>query len=412
MTEAAVITGLGVVAPTGVGAADYWQATLAGISGIGPVERFDAATYPTSLAGEVRGLDTAAAVPGRLVPQTDRWTQLALVAADLAMADADVDTATLEDYRGAVVTASSSGGTEFGQREMTRLWTQGPRHVGAYQSIAWFYAATTGQLSIRHGLRGPCGVLATEQAGGLDAIGHARRMLRDDVDLVLTGGTDAALCPYALVAQMTSGRLSTSTDASRAYAPYGRDAAGYVPGEGGAIVVLERLGALRRRGGPPPYAAVTGYAATFDPAPDSPRPPRLGAAVLGALGDAGTTPEEIDVVFGDASGVPELDLAEARMLRDVFGPEMPVTAPKAATGRLYAGGSSLDVACAALSLRHGIVPPTVGVDVLADGCDLDLVRGEPRELPLRRALVLARGFGGFNAALVLERVSPADWRRP
>jgi act minimal PKS chain-length factor (CLF/KS beta) len=171
--SAAVITGIGVIAPNGIGLPEYWAAVLSGRSGIGPISRFDPSPYPVRLAGQVAGFDPTAVIPPRLIVQTDSWTHMGLHAAALALADAAADPGALAEYDMAVVTASSSGGTEFGQREIEKLWRHGPGHVGVYQSIAWFYAATTGQISIRHGMRGPSGVMAAEQAGGLDAIGDA-----------------------------------------------------------------------------------------------------------------------------------------------------------------------------------------------------------------------------------------------
>lgn len=193
--DAIVVTGMSVIAPNGIGLEDYWAATLAGRSGIRPLQRFDARSYPVRLAGEVPGFVASERVPGRLVGRTDRMTHFALAAADWALADARIDLAALGEYDGAVVTANSSGGFEFGQREMQNLWSSGPRSVGAYQSIAWFYAANTGQVSIRHGLRGPCGVIASEQAGGIDAAGQAMRTIRQGARMVITGGTDASLSP-------------------------------------------------------------------------------------------------------------------------------------------------------------------------------------------------------------------------
>lgn len=409
MMGQAVISGLGIVAPNGVGADDYWAATLAGTSGIGPITRFDPASYPVRLAGEVTDVDAAARIPARLAVQTDRWTHLGLFAAELALADAQADLTTMPEYELAVVTASSSGGTEFGQREISKLWQQGPGYVGAYQSIAWFYAATTGQISIRHQMRGPCGVIATEQAGGLDALGHARRLLRSDARLVITGGTDASLCPYGLVAQLATGRLSACADRARAYLPFDTAACGYLPGEGGAILIVEESEAVSARGGPEPYGKLAGYAAGFDPAPRAGREPALRRVITAALADAGLSPQDIDVVFADASGVPELDAAEARAISDVFGQQgVPVTAPKVLTGRLYGGGAALDVATALLALRHAVIPATPGVRDLAAACrQLDLVTAGPRPLaqdgpPTVSALVLARGYGGFNAAVVLS----------
>ncbi|GAA2150527.1 ketosynthase chain-length factor [Kitasatospora kazusensis] len=399
-----VITGIGVTAPTGIGVEAHWAAVLAGKSGIDRITRFDPTPYPVTLAGEVSGFSADDAVPSRLVPQTDHWTHLALAASEAALADARVDPAALPEYEMAVVTASSSGGTEFGQHEMAALYQHEPEWVGAYQSIAWFYAATTGQLSIRHKMRGPCGVLCGEQAGGLDAIGQARRLTRRGARLVVTGGTDASLCPYGVTAQISTGRLSTGTDPARAYLPFDRAAAGHLPGEGGAILVLESAASAAERGVTQPYGSVLGYAAGFDPAPGSGRPPALRRTIGQALADAGLTAGDIDVVFADGSGTPAEDLAEARAISAVFGPYgVPVTAPKVLTGRLYGGGAPLDVATALLALRDGVVPHTAGVESLAPGCDIDLVREAPRSAPLRRALVLARGHGGFNAALVLAR---------
>ncbi|MEU4203922.1 ketosynthase chain-length factor [Streptomyces sp. NPDC045470] len=404
--RAPVITGIGVVAPTGLGVKDHWAATLAGTSAIGRTTRFDVSGYPVRLAGQVPAFDARSAVrPGRLISQTDHWTHLALAAAEEALGDAGVDPAMLPEYEMAVVTSSSSGGTEFGQREMTALYRHDPSWVGAYQSIAWFYAATTGQLSIRHGMRGPCGVLACEQAGGLDAIAQARRLTGRGARLVLTGGTDASLCPYGLTAQLSTGKLSTVTDPERAYLPFDAEACGYVPGEGGAVLVLESAEAAEARGAAgTEYGRVLGHAAGFDPPAGSGRPRALRRVVEQALRAARLTPRDIDVVFADAAGVPADDRAEAGAVADVFGPSaVPVTAPKTLTGRLYGGGAPLDVATALLALRDGVVPPTVGTRRPAPGLEIDLVTGAPREAPLRRALVLARGHGGFTSALVLGR---------
>jgi act minimal PKS chain-length factor (CLF/KS beta) len=396
---APIVTGIGAVASNGLTIEEHWAATLAGHSGIDRITRFDPTNYPVTLGGQVRDFTAADHIPGGLIVQTDHWTHLGLFVAERALSDAGVDPTALDEYEMAVVTASSSGGTEFGQREIEALWQRGPRHVGPFQSIAWFYAATTGQISIRHGMRGPCGVIATEQAGGLDAVAQARRLLRDDARLVVAGGTDASLCPYGLVAQLSSGRLSHCDDPARAYLPFHGEASGYVPGEGGAIVIVEDAEHARRRGAPKRYGQIAGYAATFDPggrAHDT-----LCRAVRGALDDARVRPEDVDVVFADAVAVPELDTVEAAVLAEVFGPHgVPVSAPKSLVGRLHAGGSALDLAAALLSIRDGVIPPTGG-PAPAARYQLDLVT-EAREARLRTALVVARGYGGFNASLVVQ----------
>jgi act minimal PKS chain-length factor (CLF/KS beta) len=400
----AVVTGLGVVAPNGLGVEEYWSSTLDGRSGIGRITRFDPARYPARLAGEVRGFDPAAYLPDRLLPQTDHMTRMALAAADWALADARVDPSTLPEYGLGVTTASSSGGFEFGHRELEKLWSKGSEYVSAYQSFAWFYAVNTGQISIRHGMRGPSGVLVSDQAGGLDAVAQARRQIRNGIRLMVTGGIDSALCPWGWVAQLANGRVSTEADPSRAYLPFDDRACGYVPGEGGAILVVEDSEQLPP--GRTPYGRIAGYAATFDPRPGSGRPPGLARAITLALADAGAGPAEVDVVFADAAGDPELDAVEARAVTQVFGPGgVAVTAPKTMTGRLYSGAAPLDLVAALLSIRDGVIPPTTNVAGVRPGHELDLVIGRPRPARVRTALVLARGIGGFNSAMVLRAAS-------
>jgi minimal PKS chain-length factor (CLF/KS beta) len=402
-----VLTGIGVVAPTGVGTEAWWEATKNGAFGIGPITRFDASKYATRFAGEVDGFDAEQYIDRRLIVQTDRWTWMALAATQMALQDAEFDPAENEPYSMSVITASSSGGNEFGQNEIQNLWGKGPGFVGAYQSIAWFYAATTGQISIKHGMKGPCGVVLAEGAGGLEALQHSRRTIRRGVDFIVSGGLEAPVGPYALACQLANGHLSTASEAAEAFRPFDARANGYVPGEGGAIIIAEDAGTARARGVPRVYGELVGYAATNDgyhwgaPAPDG---RRYGRTMRLALDDAGIGPDDVDVVFADAAGIPEWDRLEARAIRDVFGSrDVPVTAPKSGVGRLYAGGASLDVAAALLSMRDGVIPPTVNLDEPAEGCDLAFVTGSAREAEVRAAMVCARGYGGFNAALVLRR---------
>ncbi|MFF3847865.1 ketosynthase chain-length factor [Streptomyces sp. NPDC002328] len=399
----AVVTGIGVAAPNGLGATAWWAAVLRGESGIRPLTRFDASGYPARLAGEVPGFVAEDRVPSRLLAQTDQVTRLSLVAAEEALADAGVEASALPEYAAGAVTASSAGGFEFGQRELQALWSKGSQHVSAYQSFAWFYAVNTGQISIRHGLRGASGVLVSEQAGGLDAVGQARRQLRRGASLVVTGAVDSALCPWAWAAHLAEGRISVSDDPAGAFLPFSADADGYVPGEGGALLILEDAGAAAARGARV-YATVAGYASAFDPAPHTGGGPRLAAAAELALADAGVRPDQVDVVFADGAGERAADRAEARAISELFGERgVPVTAPKSMTGRLAAGGGSLDLAAALLSLRDQVIPPTTGTRAPAPDCPLDLVTGAPRRgVELRTALVLARGRGGFNSAVVVR----------
>ncbi len=405
-----VITGLGVVAPTGRNAGQYWHAALAGRSGIRRISRFDPDRYPARLAGQIDDFD-ASVLSSRLLPQTDVCTRYALVASDEALADAGIVPADHEDFDLAVVTASTSGGFEFGQRELHKLWGCGNRYVSGYQSFAWFYAVNTGQISIRHAARGPSNVIVADQAGGLDAFAKARRLIRSGIPIVLTGGFDSVLSPWGWTATLAAGDVSTADNPHQAYLPFTAEANGFVPGEGGALAVLEDPQRAGERGARL-YAELAGHASGFDPRPGLPRPPALGRVIHAALCDAEVTAEQVDVVFADAAGSKEPDRREADALVEVFGERaVAVAAPKTAVGRLFAGGGPLDVATAALSLDRQLIPPAAALAGRQADPRLDLVTSA-RPAQLRTALVLARGKHGFTSAVVLTKpVQPASATR-
>jgi minimal PKS chain-length factor (CLF/KS beta) len=404
-----VITGMGAIAPGALDTDAFWKAALAGTCSLRRITRYDPTSYPLALAGEIEGFVPSDVIDSRIVVQTDLFTQIALAAADLALRDANLDPATLPRYAFGAVTASCAGGVEFGQSEIQRLWSLGPGHVGPYQSIAWFYAATTGQISIRYGLRGPCGVLVTDEAGGLDAVAQAARDIRYGSVAMLAGGAEAPLAPFSMACQYPHGLLSTASDPTRAYLPFSASAHGFVPAEGGAMLVVEQADAARERRARV-RARVVGHGATYSD-PRGTRPAdtvgALARAVESALAAAGCAPGEVDVVFADGLGVREADQVEEDALRRVFGRRPPpVTVPKAGYGRAYAGAAALDTVLAVLSLEHGLIPPTPNVTDPSTG--LDLVVGDVRPADLRTALVLARGLSGNNSALVLERASPSS----
>ena len=332
-----------------------------GRSGIGAVTRFDTSRYSASLAGEAL-VDTSALLPSRLLPQTDHMTRLSLIAAQEAFTDAHASPAAMPEFGAGVITAASAGGFAFGQRELESLWSKGSSHVSAYQAFAWFYPVNSGQISIRQQLRGPGGAIVADQAGGLDALAAGRRHVREGTLLMLAGAVDGSLCPWGWLCLLKSGRISPCSDPDLAYVPFDLGACGYVPGEGGALLVLEDAETARDRGATQVYGEIAGHAATFDPRPGAGASRGLRRAAELALADAGMRPDDIDVVFADASGVPDLDRTEAEAIAEVFGSRsVPVTAPKTMTGRLLAGGSALDVATALLAIQHQTIPPTTNI---------------------------------------------------
>ncbi|MFF0189790.1 ketosynthase chain-length factor [Streptomyces sp. NPDC005244] len=401
----AAVTGIGVIAPNGQTADSYWKSVREGLGVLDRITREGCGHLPLRVAGEVRSFEAADLIEERFLVQTDRFSHFAMAATVLALDDAglgDVDPE--EAYDIGVVTAAGSGGGEFGQRELQKLWGQGSRYVGPYQSIAWFYAASTGQISIRGGFKGPCGVVASDEAGGLDAVAHAARGVRRGTGAMVVGAAEAPLAPYSMVCQLAYPELSTVEDPARAYRPFTKGACGFVPAEGGAMFVVEDEHRARERGATV-RAVVAGHGATFTGASQWERSREgLAQAIRGALAEADCAPEEIDVVFADALGVPEADRAEALAIADALGAHgtrVPVTAPKTGIGRAYCGAPLLDTAAAVLAMEHGQVPPTPNV---FDVChDLDLVTSDARPAELRTALILSRGLMGSNAALVVRR---------
>ncbi|HEX4834550.1 MAG TPA: beta-ketoacyl synthase N-terminal-like domain-containing protein [Trebonia sp.] len=405
MSARTVITGLGVVAPSGTSAAEHWATVTAGTSRLGPIQAFDASGYQVRIAGEVPAVDIPGSMEGRLMVQTDRWTQLAFVAVEGALADAALELPHEDPYQVSVAMASSSGGNQFGQRELQRLWGQPSRTVGAYQSIAWFYAATVGQLSIRHQAKGPCSVLAAESAGGLDSLAHAARTIGRGGSVVLAGGLEAPLSPYALACQMGSGLLTADDDPASAYRPFDATASGYVPGEGGAVLIAESLDHARARNAPAIYAEIAGWGMTHDArhASRDPGHQQYARSMRLALERAGTAPHEVDLVIPDAMGVLGYDRSEARAISAVFGSRgVPVSTQKSLTGRLYQGGAALDVVTALMAMREQVIPPVTGLTGPAAEYDLDFVR-TARETPVNKVLVCARGYDGYNSSVLLRR---------
>ncbi|MEI2774857.1 MAG: beta-ketoacyl synthase N-terminal-like domain-containing protein [Tetrasphaera sp.] len=410
-----VVTGLGVVAPSGLGEQPLWETALAAASRITPIERFDPSPYAVRVAGQVPDFDASEHLESARVQQMDRWSHLGMAAATQALVSAGLDQVAAEDgaldpYACGVCLASSSGGNIFGQQELQRLWSQERRSVSAYQSIAWFYAATVGQASIRHQFKFQSTVLAAEAAGAIDSLAQATRSIRRGGQVILAGGTECPLSPYALVCHLDSGLLAAADEQTRAYAAYSADARGHLLGEGGAVVVVEEAERAAARGATA-RAEVAGWAATHDARPWSPlstggEPAGPGhehyaRAIEHVLTRAGICAADIAAVLPDAMGVAAFDRAEARAIQ-AAGVTAPVTSVKPVLGRATQGGSAIDVALAVLMLEHGVIPPFAGPRTADDGFGLDLP-STARPLDGDHVLVLARGRDGFNSALVLSR---------
>lgn len=391
-TAAPVFTGVEIISPLGLSREDHWAAVLDGANGLAPTRQFDSARLGAPLSGEVGDLPVER-LPSRLLPATDRMTKMSLLAAEGAIADSGLESAGVDPDAVGVITAASAGGYAFGQQELQNLWAKGPRFVSTHQSYAWFYAVNTGQISIRHGYKGHSGVVVADDAGGLDALAQSARRLRRGSQAVLSGAVDSTMCPWGRVAHTSTGLVSAATDPALAYLPFDTRAGGWVQAEGGAHLVLSAAS------GTTGYGRLLGHGATIDHGA-APAHEGLARAIAIAIRQAGLAARDIDVVFADAAGVRARDRSEAAAINTIFGPaSVPITAPKAATGRMGSGTAPLDVAMALLAMRDQVIPPTIGVEPDPD-LDLDLC-STPRRARLQTVLVLARGLGGFNSALIV-----------
>lgn len=252
MTRRVVITGIGVVAPSGVGKTDFWNGMKEGTSFVTPISKFDASRYPSRIAGEVKELKIPESFSKRLLKKLDRFSHMALVATDLALKDGKLDLAAEDLTRAGVFVGNALGGWQYAETELRDLYVEGIEGVSPYQATAWFPAAPQGQISIHYGLKGYSKTVISDRASSLMALGYAARTIKKgNVDIVVAGGTEAPVTPYALLCCNTNGSLSTrNEEAPSAYRPFDGTRDGFVIGEGAGIVVLEEMEHALKRGAP------------------------------------------------------------------------------------------------------------------------------------------------------------------
>jgi 3-oxoacyl-[acyl-carrier-protein] synthase II len=425
--EPIVVTGYGAVTPYGVGATTFFEGLLSGRNTGTRITHFDPSAYDVQIACELQDFDPNDYIPRKLVRQMDRFAHFALVAAHEALAMADLveapgepggkapATVPLRDDIDATRVGAFVGTGIGGLNEMTRehekLLAGGPSKVRPYLAIALPPNMGTGQVAMRHGIRGITFSVVSACATGGDAIGTALDMIRlGRADVILAGGAEAAINPITIAGFGAAGALSKRNDApQRASRPFDAGRDGFVNGEGAGLLVLERLSHAEARGATV-YAQVAGYGASNDAYhPTQPSPDGSGAAraIRLALEDAGITPEDVDHVNAHGTSTPVNDAAETKAIRTVFGEHadnLAITSTKSAIGHLLGGAGGVEAVATIMAMRDEIVPPSQNLDVRDPACDLDVVTGEPRKLPIRAAVSNSFGFGGHNAVLVLRAV--------
>ena len=411
MMRRVVVTGLGIVAPSGTGKDAFWDGMKEGVSFISPISKFDASRYPSRIAGEVRELKIPDIFSKRLLKKLDRFSHMALVATDLALKDGKVELAEEDLNRVGVFIGNALGGWQYAETELRDLYIEGLDGVSPYQATAWFPAAPQGQISIYYGIKGYSKTVISDRASSLMALGYAARTIKKgNADLILAGGTEAPVTPYALLCCNTNGSLSTrNEEASSAYRPFdgGRD--GFVIGEGAGIVVLEEMERALKRGAPI-YGEVVGYATNCDGyhrIEVDPGGEPLARAIKTALDESKVSVNEVDYICADGAATENADRSETRAVKKVFGEragKIPISAPKSMIGNLLGASGSVDLVTTLLSMEHDRVLPTINYQEKDPECDLDYVPLQSRSQEIATALIHSRGRGGVNAVLAVKKV--------
>jgi 3-oxoacyl-[acyl-carrier-protein] synthase II len=403
------ITGLGAVTPLGLDAPSTWEAAVAGTSGVGWIESFDASAYPVRIAAEVRGFDIGEHLPAKEARRMDRNVLLAVAAAHEAWSDAGIDD--VDRSRVGIIVGSAIGGIATIAEQQQVLAERGYDRVSPFFIPSALVDTASGQIAIQLDLRGQNFAPVSACATGSTAIGEAAASIRrGQADVVLAGGTESAITPLILAGFCAMrGLVAEEHDPTLASRPFDATRAGFVMGEGACILVLEDLEAATARGATV-YAEVLGYGASNDAHHlAQPEPEALGVAAMiaAALDDAGVAPERVGYVNAHGTSTPLGDLAETRALKHVFGDHayrLAVSSTKSVTGHCFGAAGALEAMMCALALREGVLPPTINYRTPDPECDLDYVPNEARGVEIDVALSNAMGLGGHNACVLLGRV--------
>jgi 3-oxoacyl-[acyl-carrier-protein] synthase II len=407
-----VITGMGCLSPLGNDVESSWQSAVAGVSGVAPIQAFDASGHETHFAAEVKGFDADALLGRRLARRMDRFTQFAVVATRQALEHARLTIDERNRDRVGVLVGTGIGGIGTLLAEAERARELGLRRVSPFLVPMMLPDTASGQIAIVFGARGPNMAVVTACATGGNAIGEAAEIIRRGAaEVMIAGGAEAAILPLTLagfnVMDAISRRNDDPTSASR---PFDRDRDGFVMGEGAGVLILESLEHARRRGAEP-LAAVTGYAATND-AYHLSAPAENGAGAAAcmrlALESAGLQPQDIGYINAHGTSTRLNDASETAAIKSALGEHarhVPISSTKSTTGHLFGAAGALEAVFCIQALRQGILPPTINYTTPDPACDLDYVPNTARRVAPLHALSNSFGFGGHNACLVLSRTS-------
>ncbi len=411
MSRRVVITGMGAVTPLGASVDTFWDRLLDGASGVGPVTLFDTTGFDVSIGAECSDADFSV-LDRKTLKRLDRSAVLALIAAKEAVAHAGLADSSFNPKRAGAIVGSGIGGLWELETQKERLLTKGPGKVSAFTIPRLMVNAPAGNISIEHGLHGPSNAVGTACASAADAMGIALDAIRlNRADVIVTGGTEAALSPLGIAAFAAMKALSSrECDPSQASCPFDSARDGFVLGEGAGILVFEELEHAKKRGARI-FAEVLGYGASSDaghitqPHEDG----RGGAEAMEyCMADGGFSKDDVQYVNAHGTSTPLGDVAETTAIKRVFGDrakDIAVSSTKSSIGHLLGASGGAELIACVQAINHGVAPPTINLHNPAEGCDLDYIPNTPRDLRINVAMSNSFGFGGHNACLAVGRYS-------
>lgn len=409
MKRRVVITGMGAVSPIGNTAGEMWQSAREGRCGIGPITHFDTTNHKVKLAGEVKDLDFTPYLDKKELRRMDLFSQYAMVAAIQAWRDSGLDYEKIDPTRFGVDISSGIGGINTIETEYERGREKGFDRVSPFFVPMDISNLAAGNVAIKLGAKGMCTCVVTACAGGSNAIGDAFRMIRDGYqELMLAGGSEAAVTKLAIGGFTSMKALCESDDPTRASIPFDAERSGFVMGEGAGVLMLEEYEHARARGAKI-YAEIVGYGATCDAYHiTSPAPGGEGGAraMVEAVKDAGIQPEDIDYINAHGTSTSLNDKFETAAVKAAFGDhayKLAMSSTKSMTGHLLGAAGAIEAIITARALQDGFIPATINYRTPDPECDLDIVPNEGRKAELRYAMSNSLGFGGHNASLVLKK---------
>jgi 3-oxoacyl-[acyl-carrier-protein] synthase II len=404
-----VVTGLGLICGVGNTSAEVWKNIVAGKSGVAKITHFDAGNFACQIAAEVKGFDPLNFIEKKEVKKMGRFIHLAMAAADEAMTMSGLKVTPENEARVGVHIGSGVGGFDVIEREHAALLSGGPRKISPFFIPAAIVNLAAGHVSIRYGAKGPNEATATACTTSAHAIGDAYKIIqRCDADVMIAGGTEAAITPMGVGGFGAMRALSTRNDEpERASRPWDKDRDGFVIGEGAGIVVLEELEHARNRGAEI-LSEIIGYGMGADafhitqPADNGEGGYRV---MMNAIKDAKLQPQDVHYVNAHGTSTPLGDVLETKAIQRTFGEDskIAVSSTKSMTGHLLGGAGGLEAGITILALRDQVLPPTINLDVAGEGCDLDYVPNKARNASLEIALSNSFGFGGTNGSLIFRR---------